>query len=1007
MANLTVSTDVDNFMQAVDNAAARTSLGVPATGDLAGYVATSQLGALDGVAQLDGTGVLVSSQIPALTTAQIAQITPAVIGAVATSDLTTLATANGVLQLDASGTISTDQLATIASLPSGAQGSSAVIPVVTVDAKGRVTALTTSQAVVYATTTQLADYVATSQLGALSGVAQLDGSGKLRTGQIPALTTSQIAQITPAGIGAVPTARSITSGTGLSGGGDLTEDRTLAVSYGTTSGTAAQGNDSRLSDSRTPTAHASTHGAGGTDAITSIALTSASTITVTPSSANDIVNKAYADAIASSINFHDACDYATLAVLSPAATYNQPGGVGVGVGATLTGSTNAALQVDGVTVSTTQRILVKNQASQFQNGIYTVTQQGNGSTVPYILTRATDYDTSGSAPNEVQAGDFVLVLNSTLANTAWVQQTPAPINFGVTAINFIQFAAAAAGVTTFSADNTGFTPSTATNGTVTLGGTLNVAHGGTGAATLTGFVKAAGTDAFTAISSIPASSLSGFSANAIVKADGAGLVTTAAAGTDYVVPSGNITGTSANVTGTVAIGNGGTGSTTQLAAITALTGTQTLGQYLRSNGTNPVLSAIQAGDVPTLNQNTTGTAANVTGTVAIANGGTGATTAQSAISNLGIGMRMVEAQTTASITGTIVGNVFTVTATGVFTTDGYTPVLGDIIAFALQGGGTSTQNGFWEVTTVGAVGVSAVFTRPNWFTGTVKNGMYMTRFGTNQSGYVMAFFGPGGSADITVGTSTIQVTRVNQRLANATNSINLFTGYQTFRASGASANQAPFFFQAGVALMTAPQAHAVEWFNDNMYLTTSASVRNTNVMWPTSLAPTQGQWLTWDNATTRWVPNTNAAIDATGNLGIGTTSPNAKTEINVTTDNAAALRSRLLVSGGTNNPYIEISHNEATGFSKIDANGSTTTAKNLVLATANTERLRIDSSGNVYPTSGTQAMTAGFQWIGAAAGTPSGTPSPAVSGRVPLYYDTTANKLYVYNGGWKGSAVFS
>jgi hypothetical protein len=193
---------------------------------------------------------------------------------------------------------------------------------------------------------------------------------------------------------------------------------------------------------------------------------------------------------------------------------------------------------------------------------------------------------------------------------------------------------------------------------------------------------------------------------------------------------------------------------------------------------------------------------------------------------------MVEAQTTANIVGTMATgpdpDTFTVTATGVFTTDGYTPVLGDIIAFALQGGGTSVQNGFWEVTTVGTASVSAVFTRPSWFTGTARNGMYMTRFGATQGGYVMAFFGPGGNTDITVGTTTIQVVRVNQRLANATNSINLFTGYQTFRASGASANQAPFFFQTGAALMTAPQANAVEWFNDQMYLTTAAGVRTTN-----------------------------------------------------------------------------------------------------------------------------------------------------------------------------------
>jgi hypothetical protein len=65
-----------------------------------------------------------------------------------------------------------------------------------------------------------------------------------------------------------------------------------------------------------------------------------------------------------------------------------------------------------------------------------------------------------------------------------------------------------------------------------------------------------------------------------------------------------------------------------------LSGTQTSGYYLRSDGTNTALAAIVAGDVPTLNQNTTGTAANVTGTVAIANGGTGQTTANAAFNAL-------------------------------------------------------------------------------------------------------------------------------------------------------------------------------------------------------------------------------------------------------------------------------------------------------------------------------------------------------------------------------------
>lgn len=104
--------------------------------------------------------------------------------------------------------------------------------------------------------------------------------------------------------------------------------------------------------------------------------------------------------------------------------------------------------------------------------------------------------------------------------------------------------------------------------------------------------------------------------------------------TGTVTTSGNLTlgGTlsgvnlTTQVTGTLPVANGGTGNTTAQAEMNRVAGTVTSGQYLRGNGTNVVMSTIQAADVPTLNQNTTGTAANVTGTVAVANGGTGSTT---------------------------------------------------------------------------------------------------------------------------------------------------------------------------------------------------------------------------------------------------------------------------------------------------------------------------------------------------------------------------------------------
>jgi len=85
----------------------------------------------------------------------------------------------------------------------------------------------------------------------------------------------------------------------------------------------------------------------------------------------------------------------------------------------------------------------------------------------------------------------------------------------------------------------------------------------------------------------------------------------------------------------VTLAQGGTGATSQQGALNALAGAVTANCVLKGNGTNVTLAALTSADIPTLNQNTTGTAANVTGVVTIASGGTGSTSQAGALTNLG------------------------------------------------------------------------------------------------------------------------------------------------------------------------------------------------------------------------------------------------------------------------------------------------------------------------------------------------------------------------------------
>jgi hypothetical protein len=124
--------------------------------------------------------------------------------------------------------------------------------------------------------------------------------------------------------------------------------------------------------------------------------------------------------------------------------------------------------------------------------------------------------------------------------------------------------APAGGVTTFDAGTTGFTPSTATSGAISLAGTLVVSNGGTGATTLTGYVKGAGTTALTASSTIPNTDITGLgtmstqNANSVAVTGGTINGTTIGATTAAAVTGTTITATTLVVNDNSTLGSSNT-----------------------------------------------------------------------------------------------------------------------------------------------------------------------------------------------------------------------------------------------------------------------------------------------------------------------------------------------------------------------------------------------------------------------------------------------------------------
>ena len=284
--------------------------------------------------------------------------------------------------------------------------------------------------------------------------------------------------------------------------------------------------------------------------------------------------KTYIDNTRSGLEVKDSVVAATTANLT--ATYSNGT---LGVGATLTNSgSQAAIVIDGVTLTTNDRVLIKDQTTATQNGVYIPTVLGNGST-NWVLTRTTDCDTAV----EFNSGVFFFVEKGTEnADNGFVMSQDTAITFGSTNITFSQFSGAG--------------QITAGNGLAKTGDTLLVNTGTGITITSDNVVIDTSWVGQTAITTVGTIATGTWNATAIsATKGGTGLNTSSATGVG-IVTSGTWT-TPAQLT----VGFGGTGASTFTSngilygngtGAISVTAAGTDGYFLKSNSGTPVWSNV-------------------------------------------------------------------------------------------------------------------------------------------------------------------------------------------------------------------------------------------------------------------------------------------------------------------------------------------------------------------------------------------------------------------------------
>jgi len=430
-----------------------------------------------------------------------------------------------------------------------------------------------------------------------------------------------------------------------------------------------------------------------------------------------------------------------------------------------------------------------------------------------------------------------------------------------------------------------------------------------------------------------------------------------------------------SLTGTLAVGSGGTGATSSTDART------NLGLAIGTDIPGPT----GAGATGNWTINVTGTAANVTGTVAIGNGGTGATTAGAALTNLGA----YPASNPSGYTSNA-GTVTNVSASGganiSVATGSTTPVISQNAASSVSNGYmTSTYAAKLDGITAGA-SVSSVSINGGT-TGLTTSGGPITTSGTITLGGTLAVAN-GGTGLTSVGTQYQVLTSTGTSATWASVDLNNSTS-GTLPVSKGGTGQATT--QAAINALTGATTNGqyLRGNGSNVVMSTIQGVDLPLISLSSGITGTLGV----NNGGTGQTSFTN------GQLLIGNTTGSTLNKATLTAGTG------ISITNGAGSITIA-----ATGGGGGNVTGPGSSSTNAIARFTDTSGTLIDSSNwsiasnDLYGGAGATSMQTGFLFIPAASGVPTGTVSQAgtLNNRVPLYYDTNSETLYVYtNSAWK------